>query len=436
MPVSDRTSSDQAMSLGDRINAETRGIHADTNKVILSQLPKLLPPHAADPSIYASGLLHIAPIYLTFEGLWHRFLTPDLKEDIDLEPLRPASGTVPVENSPLPSRVHSSLHALLVPGLARGGRLKADIQALTGWSDLVLETQLELVSGQPALAAIIERMTASIQKQPLLIVTYTYILYMALFAGGRIICKKLKLAGDDFWQTPLAPIKPTMQLCIPVPSQDELPLSFFRFDNPNNGEDLKVEYKRILKMIESAIDSDEADAIVGEATNVFRHILSIEELLEAVFKDDPSDGAATMPGEYLQPASLLSRVRNSVAVAKERYGKSSPGTSSSEADSAGTVIRRRNYRSSASSDSHSTDSAASEHPPMPAVTGVELCPAAVVRSVRFNSALSLPQQQEQTAWAGRREQIKTADLTSCVLAALLGIVAMGVILVSRRGAAA
>ncbi|KAJ3472201.1 hypothetical protein NLG97_g11196 [Lecanicillium saksenae] len=276
-------------------------------------------------------------------------------------------------------------------------------------------------------------------------------MYMALFAGGRFIRATLESTGDEFWQTPLAPIKPTMQPCIPTPDFQDginedapthndshkchpLPLSFFHFDTPQDGEDLKVEFKRRLRICEAALEPDEVRDIVQEATNIFEHMTSIVQQLETICEDDPSDSdAATTPGDYLHLMPLLSRLRNSVAVAKERHAKSSPRTSSSEGDSAGTVIRRRNHRSSASSESRTSGSVISEHPPVPAVTGVELCPAAAVRSVRFNSALALPQQTDDRKWAGRREQLRTADLTSCVLAALLGIVAMGVILVSRRG---
>ncbi|TQV98956.1 hem oxygenase-like, multi-helical [Cordyceps javanica] len=471
MAVTDSTSTTpsngrvQDRSLAEAIAAQTRGIHARLNKSIVARLPLALPPRASDPSTYVTGILHIAPIYLTFESLWDRFLSPGpdggvgSHAELAASP-RPGSETTPAGASPLPGpssqerkpvlpiRVHSVLHALQLPGLARGGCLRADIQALTGWSDHVVESQLEIASRAAPLAAMIDHMERSIQKKPLLLVTYTYIMYMALFAGGRFIRATLEATGDDFWQTPLAPIKPTMQPCIPTPNfQNEidnglqasadthkchpLPLSFFHFDTPHDGEDLKLEFKRRVRICEAALEPEEIDDIVQEATNIFEHITSIVQQLDAICEEDPNDGAATTPGDYLHMVPILSRLRDSVSVAKERHAKSSPRTSSSEGESAGTVIRRRNHGSSASSESHTTDSATSEHPSLPAVTGIELCPIATVRSVRFNSALALPQQNEPTAAAGR-EQLKSADLASCILAAILGVVAFGVILVSRR----
>lgn len=461
----------QGESLGEAIAARTRGIHARLNKSIIGRLPLALPPRASDPSTYVTGILHIAPIYLAFESLWEDFLAPGPENGIDphselVAPLLSVAETPPADTSPLstpalhdqklklPVRVHSVLHALQLPGLMRGDRLKADLKALTGWSDHVVDSQLEIASRTPALANMVDHMKVEIQNKPLLLITYTYIMYMALFAGGRFIRATLESTGDEFWQTPLAPIKPTMQPCIPTPDFQEnmneeppthndshkchrLPLSFFHFDTPHDGEDLKVEFKRRLRICEAALETKETHDVVQEATNIFEHMTSVVQQLESICEDDTSDSdAATTPGDYLHLMPLLSRLRDSVAVAKERNAKSSPRTSSSEGDSAGTVIRRRNYRSSASSESRTTGSIASEHPPIPAVTGVELCPVAAVRSVRFNSALALPHHNDEKTWAGRREQLKTADLTSCVLAALLGIVAMGVIVVSRRASTA
>ncbi len=480
MTVSDSTFSeasrqrDQDKPLAEAIAALTRGIHAQLNKTIVARLPLALPPRASDPSTYVTGILHITPIYLTFERLWDDFLAPGSEDRADPHaklgaPLLSVPDTPLAETSPLytpawhqsrpklPARVHSILHALQLPGLARGGCLKADIQSLTGWSDHVVESQLEIASRAPLLAAMIDHMKQSIKEKPLLLVTYTYIMYMALFAGGRFIQATLESTGDEFWRTPLAPIKPHMQPCIPTPTFQDghnvdspthngshkchpLPLRFFHFDTPQDGEDLKVELKRRVRICEAALEPEEVNDIVQEAINIFEHMTAVVKQLDAICEDDPSDSAATTPGDYLHLMPLLSRLRDSVSVAKERHAnnKSSPTTSSSEGDSAGTVIRRRAYRSSASSGSQSpiSGSPASEHPPVPAVTTAEMCPVAAVRSVHFNSALALSQKNEQTAWAGRREQLKTADLTSCVLAALIGIVAMGVILVSRRASTA
>lgn len=469
MALSDSTQSvaarrrGQGESLGEAIAAVTRGIHARLNKSIIARLPLALPPRASDPSYYVTGLLHITPIYTTFEGLWSDFLEPycdGVDPHAELVATVPTgSETPPAEPSPLstpvpqpqkqrqrlPVRVHSVLHALHLPGLVRGEHLKVDIQSLTGWSSHVLEDQLNVASQSPHLASMIEHVEKSIREKPLLLVTYTYIMYMALFAGGRFIRATLESTGDEFWQTPLSPIRPTMQPCVPKPDpQDDnveprphsemhkchhpLPLSFFHFNTPHDGEDLKVEFKRRLRICEAALEPQERDDIIHEAANVFQHITSLVHELDNMCDEDTTEDAASAPGHFLQVMPLLSRLRDSMAVAKERHARGSPRASSSEGDSAGTVIRRRTCRSSASSESRTSASLASEHPPMPSLTGVELCPAAAVRSVRFNSALAIPQQNEEKKWAARHPQLKTAGYTSCVLVVLLGLVTVLVFL--------
>lgn len=440
----------------------TRSIHAKLNKSIISRLPLALPPRASDPSSYVTGLLHIAPLYIAFEDVWHELLelgcddardphsklnaTETDKTPSETSPLSPP----PSETKTIPTRVHSVLHSLHLPGLVRGKRLKTDIKGLTGWSDQVLEDQLDAVRQSAPLSDILQHIASSVQQKPLLLITYTYILYMALFAGGRFIRATLESTGDDFWQTPLSPVKPMMKPCVLNPDFEDkeidpkahgpshkchpLPLAFFHFDTPHDGEDLKVEFKRRLRTCEDALESGEADDIVHEAVNIFKHITSIVQQLDNVCEEDASENsAATTPGDYLQLMPLVGRLRDSMAVAKERHARNSPTTSSSEGDSAGTVIRQRGYRSSSSSESRTSGSQPSEHPPITSFTGVELCPVAGVRSIRLNSALGLAPKAEGTVMASAREKMKTVDLTSCILATLLGIVAMGVMLASRRG---
>ena len=59
-----------AESLSKRINDSTIASHAHLNRMITTCLPLALPPHSPDSSTYLTGILHIAPIYLQFEGSW------------------------------------------------------------------------------------------------------------------------------------------------------------------------------------------------------------------------------------------------------------------------------------------------------------------------------------------------------------------------------
>ncbi|KAJ4187181.1 hypothetical protein NW755_007274 [Fusarium falciforme] len=74
--------------LAESIVAATRGIHAKLNKLIIARLPLALPPRAQDPALYISGLLHITPIYMTFEALWRDILDSPVN-DVDKKETNP-----------------------------------------------------------------------------------------------------------------------------------------------------------------------------------------------------------------------------------------------------------------------------------------------------------------------------------------------------------
>ncbi|KAJ4168055.1 hypothetical protein NW754_011869 [Fusarium falciforme] len=142
--------------LAESIVAATRGIHAKLNKLIIARLPLALPPRAQDPALYISGLLHITPIYMTFEALWRDILDSPVN-DVDKKetnPHDPDTG-LPEATSPASdvhrlsgcNRVQSLLQHVFLPGLMRSDRLKADIAHITGWSDSLVEDQLRADSG-------------------------------------------------------------------------------------------------------------------------------------------------------------------------------------------------------------------------------------------------------------------------------------------------
>ncbi|KAK4137900.1 heme oxygenase-like protein [Trichocladium antarcticum] len=176
--------------LGDSINIATRSVHAKLNKSILAYLPLALPPQTHNPSLYVSGLLHIAPVYLAFESLWqdlldsHEQTQPSAEDD---------------EHPPNPERVHSILRALHLPGLMRAESLLSDIRALTGWTDAVVDHEINAVSQTGPLADFLTHIHHTINNHPPTLIAYAWILYMALFSGGRFIRATLESAGPAFW---------------------------------------------------------------------------------------------------------------------------------------------------------------------------------------------------------------------------------------------
>jgi hypothetical protein len=136
------------------VNIATRSVHSQLNKLILVRLPLALPPYTSSPSIYATGLLHVAPIYITFESLWQAILDlpclpaglshiagfDDNQEGCSFQGPKPMGLTH--------SRERSLLSHLYLPGLLRAQRLRTDIKDLTGFLESEIEGQLDILSGK------------------------------------------------------------------------------------------------------------------------------------------------------------------------------------------------------------------------------------------------------------------------------------------------
>ncbi|KAI6084788.1 hypothetical protein F4821DRAFT_166929 [Hypoxylon rubiginosum] len=206
-------------SIGTAINVATRSVHTKLNKLIIMRLRLALPPQADDASNYVQGLLHITPIYQTFESLWQDILdadpvdTPrepaaaaddeDKQEDTNSEDSEASDDSQPPTAC---SRIHLLLFQLRSEKMLRTSALRRDLAALTGWSDAVLAEQLdEIVSESPLLTEFVQHIKKAVAKRPHVLLAYAWVLYMALFSGGRFIRASLERvdAASPFW-TPLA----------------------------------------------------------------------------------------------------------------------------------------------------------------------------------------------------------------------------------------
>ncbi|KAF4981005.1 hypothetical protein FZEAL_3120 [Fusarium zealandicum] len=419
--------------LAESIAIATRSIHAKLNKLIIARLPLALPPHAADPSSYVAGLLHVTPIYITFEALWRDILdsTPitninDKKSDgCDPETFNSGAGedAFPASDAHEPStcgRMQSLLQHLFLPGLLRSDRLKADIANLTGWSDNTVEDQLRFVRQTGRLGDFIQHIKRSVEHRPHVLLAYSYILFMALFAGGRFIRATLESAGDDFWDHLPSPVKPTSLPCQPssrptkrasglcdeeIPKDDyhchathTMPLRFFHFQTPEDGEDLKREFKQRLASLEGLLTTREKEDIVKESVCIFENMMLLVQQLDLVC-DDPglkqsSSRTSSLYDLVDQFHPFRSRLRDSVAITKERSVRASRLSSNGVKQAWNTWMK-----SAASSpvDSQSGVDLPSLHPAVTRIDGgIELCPA-FSKSMRFENSLPRPERVSSKA---------------------------------------
>ncbi|KAL7903351.1 hypothetical protein HDV63DRAFT_120410 [Trichoderma sp. SZMC 28014] len=319
----DNDSSQTPKSLaGDMVSA-TRSMHTKINKLVTSRLPLAVPPKAPDSGPYACGLLHILPIYMTFEQLWL---------DILDTPPGDASGQIS-------ERVHTILKEIHLPQLFRSDRLRADLKSMTGWTDEILDLQINGIKGTGELSVFISHIKQIVRAKPHVLIAYSYNLFMALFAGGRFIRATLEKAGEEFWQIVPEHIKPTMQPCEPnlviessleqIEEDDKnlLPLRFWTFDSENDGEDLKQEYKAKLLQWESELTAEERDDILQESVYILENIGllvgQLDAICSAVQDEEEEEPVVQIP---MRPslAGLLggtqfgARLRDSLLIARER----------------------------------------------------------------------------------------------------------------------
>ncbi|KAI1377232.1 hypothetical protein F4677DRAFT_49089 [Hypoxylon crocopeplum] len=340
-------------SLGDAINKATRTVHTKLNTLIIQRLALALPPQAEDSSNYVEGLLHITPIYTAFETAWQAFLdSPESKE-------------------PRYSRIHSILSELHLPGLSRSAALHRDLASLTGGSpDLVTEKIAEAVAESSVVAAFIAHIKSATAAKPHVLVAYGFVLYMAIFSGGRFIRASLERVdrASGFW-VPLLTLAEPEAAGMPgrtyafaledgegrIEAQERRrrdvlqwrgeeegemarPLDFFRFDTPADGEDLRTAFKARLAQFtapspllpttttdsgnassnssEDVLTTQEQDDITQEAQAIFVFMIRVVGELDEVCGTEYEEAAARASG---RPLSL--RSRDSVVVEKEKRGR-------------------------------------------------------------------------------------------------------------------
>lgn len=318
--------------LGDRINTATRSQHARLNRTLILRLPLALPPHAPNPTIYASGLLHVAPIYLVFESLWRNIVLEESTSSTPFNPplLDPKSLTLfpsdldhpDCEYEPSPStcppELRSILSRVLLPSLTRSPSLHHDIQAITGWTPSEVSAQIRLVAKTGRLAESLAHTKRTVTKNPHVLLAYAWVFYMALFSGGRLIRASLEEPGHSFWDRKADPVAPAGRECDePAFHREGLPTSFFRFKTPEDGEDLKAEFKKRLNEAEGELSDGQVDDIVQEAVCIFDNMMLLVTQLDGVCGSGGSEKQEKVDDGWMA-RFLGTRARDSLLIAKER----------------------------------------------------------------------------------------------------------------------
>lgn len=275
-----------------RLTDVTRQAHAHLNRLILARLPLALPPHATDPVTYATGLLHFAPVYVIFESVWLAFLKVPA-----LERHRKQTVNVDVEEP-----IRKILERLYIPELLRTERLSQDLRSL-------LDVPPDQLKGgmdrrvPPRLSDFTAHIEASTSTRPHILVAYAWVMYMALFNGGRWMRSELFTAGDKFW----GPDSHAL-----ADKRDKggwnTTLNFFQFDGSQDGEDIKQEFKIRLSEMEGLLKPEERLDIVREAQDIFIHCAHLVEELDDIVAAQRTTQPMTLPQlllKHLLPMGMV-----------------------------------------------------------------------------------------------------------------------------------
>jgi len=240
-----------------QINTATRKQHTELNRLIIDRIPLALPPTTRSPKVYALGLAAFAQIYLAFE---HALDTLERSQNASDNEQTPTDTAHQRE-------IKAWLSTLRPTSLKRSSRLKRDLQYLpeldrSGFASL----DDELTSHILSLAA----------AKPHALVAYTWVMYMAIFSGGRWIRSQLASAEPEFW-TAHTNAGPALAEKTPLGMPG---FSFLSFDGDEDGEDIKVEYKKRLAEGEHLLSTEEREDITEASQELFERCIQIVKKLD------------------------------------------------------------------------------------------------------------------------------------------------------------
>ena len=241
-----------------QINAATRKQHIELNRLIVDRLRLVLPPNAADPALLGIGLAAFAGIYFIFEDAWSELSDSAKTND------RCLSNTHGAE-------MQRWLATLRPEGLHRSWRLEADLQHISN------RTGKHLRSVIPAQRKMLNRMGAEICAKPHVLLAYGWVMYMAIFSGGRWIRQQLTNAGIEFWlsEPDLIDSEKDAATLLDVPG-----FTFLSFDGEEDGEDIKALFKARLAEAEAILTQQERQEVVAAAKGLFDDCIALVGMLD------------------------------------------------------------------------------------------------------------------------------------------------------------
>lgn len=279
-----------------------RSLHTELNSLITGRLLLALPPNASDPTLYATGISIFARIYIAFEQA-HTDLIDAVLSTQTSDPADPHEAHQ--------LAVRTCLSTLTPPGLWRTKRLEDDLRVLK--VQMCLDTEAARAPCRPV-SDLIAHIRSTVGTTPHVLIAYQWVMYMAIFSGGRWIRQRLRDAGPEFWNRSLGD---QSQTC-----EDRLGFSVFEFDGTNDGEDIKSDFKTRLSAVERLFTERERSEVVEESKRLFQACIDtvhdLDDKTQSLLRDSNAPGAQSQPGNLVSrydQASLSGRSNTALLVA-------------------------------------------------------------------------------------------------------------------------
>ena len=243
-----------------QINAATRKQHTELNRLILDRLPLALPPQASNPLLLGRGFSAFAQLFFMFEECWKELYDSVEGADTTL------SGTHDAQ-------VRRWLATLVPPELVRSARLKQDLGFISNRTGTNVNRPDSVEHNFDSL----DHFRESIRARPHTLIAYGWVMYMAIFSGGRWIRQQLVNAGVEFWVGNDCPMEVDNAM---LQGFDMPGFSFLSFDEEDDGEDLKALFKARLAEAETLLLPQERQDIIIAAQNTFGYCISQVKYLD------------------------------------------------------------------------------------------------------------------------------------------------------------
>lgn len=225
-------------ALANRINKATHAIHNQINNLISIKIIFAV----RDPRIYRQGIQSFYHVFRTFEECWQEAIAENKDE-----------------------RITEILKEVWTPAMVRTGPLEKDLLfyydgAREKFETPIMQSQIDFVN----------HIKKSLREKPHLALAYGHTMYLALFAGGRILRSNIMRSTGLFPQ-------------VPGLSTEEVALrgtNLFRFDEIEDEEALRMGFKSRFELsTRNTLTEQEKREIIDESMEIFqRNIVCVKEI--------------------------------------------------------------------------------------------------------------------------------------------------------------